>query len=75
MLSLFGKECFCFLLFGVILWEGGGEDLLASGGVDVATLAQGDLAVVTCARGGGAIGYARAGELLLDGLVDAGFGS
>ena len=74
MLSLFGKECFCFLLFGVILGEGGGKDLLASGGVDVATLAQRDLAVVTCARGGGAVGHARAGELLLNGLVDARLG-
>lgn len=52
-----------------------GDDLLASGRVDGAALAQGDLAVVTSARGGGAVGHAGAGELLLDGLVDAGFGS
>lgn len=53
--------------------KGGGlSNVLARRRVDVAALAQRNLPVVAGARGRGAVGYARAGELLGDGLVDAG---
>jgi len=44
-------------------------------GLDAAALVKRDLAVVACARGGGAVFYLGAGEFAFDvGGVDAGFG-
>lgn len=63
------RSCISIELFG----DGGeGRGLLASGGVDVAALGQRDGAVV--ARALAADLDLCAGELLLDGLVDAGLG-
>jgi hypothetical protein len=61
------------LVIGLEL-EADGEmgNILSTTRVDISPLAQGNLAVVACARGCGAVCYRCAGELALYGLVDAG---
>jgi hypothetical protein len=58
-------------------WVGAvvGENSLARHRVNTPTLTQRDLPVVACARSSTAVGHARTWELVLDGLVDARFGS
>jgi hypothetical protein len=50
-----------------------GRNVLSSCWVDIPTLAQRDLSVISSARGGGAVGYACAREFVFYGFVDARF--
>lgn len=50
-----------------------GDPVLPRGRIHTAALGHGDLPIVSCARRGRAVRHFGARELLLDGLVDAGF--
>ena len=52
---------------------GGFEDLLPGIGVDIPAFAERDIAVVSCARGSGAVGHVAAWEAGGSCFVDAGF--